>query len=147
MRLLGLEGVAVGVVVGGASEDRQRAGEVQSVDDNTGTPCADEALPKDPEEMIVVPHDSPMKKGAESPHRKACISYLGQERGSHTSPRKPHPQSPGSKALDRVLSRIASLSPGKGGPDKGGPGGGAGVRRNLSREHAVVSVCVGQCPG
>lgn len=106
-----------GVSGGGASEERRRHGGVASVESGTPVTSAPllDTLAENPQEEIVMPHNSPLKKAqTDSPQKRLCSSFLGRDKGSHTSPRRPHPLSPGSKALDQVLNRIKSMSPGKG---------------------------------
>lgn len=124
---------------GVASEEGKRVGGASLVENNV--PKSESAVPildtlsDNTEEDIVLPHNSPMKRAmTDSPRRMFCSSFLGQDKGSHTSPHTPHTLSPGSKSLDRVLNRISSMSPQTGQRE-------GVVRRKLAMEEhkAVVS--------
>lgn len=101
LRLPGLEGVSVG----GVSE---KFNEVSSVEDSM--PVSDSNAAEMPEihshseAVVVLPNNSPLK-AANSPRKNVCSSFLGS--GRQTPLARPHPISPGSKSLDRVLSRLS----------------------------------------
>lgn len=80
------------------------------------------------EEVVVLPHETVLQ----SPHRRVCNSFLGKGHAS-PSPHKPHPLSPGSKALEKVLSKHSpSSSP-----------SGAQRRLHMSRPEEDREVCQG----
>ena len=87
------------------------------------------------EEVVVLPHDYTPRKTVQSPY-KICSSFLGQAKAGQLSPhRGPHPLSPGSKALDKVLSKHSSPSPVR--------GSGAQRRLQMDRtEREEVSVAI-----
>lgn len=100
-----------GLVLGGVSERSRKPGEVLSVEDSV--PVSDSNVEEmsetqaNTEEVVVLPHNSPMKTLG-SPSRRVCSSFLGQGRGGHTFPHKPHPVS---KMLDQVLNRLSPSRP------------------------------------
>lgn len=97
------------------SEDKPRPEDVLTVEDSVSEMDLTEISETQPNdsEVVVLPHQSPMKKTlrrgtdtkCDSPRRKLCSSFLGQDRAGHASPHRPHPVSPGSKALDEVLQK------------------------------------------
>lgn len=121
LRLKGLEGVAMGVVldkpgVGASAEEGVAEMETQG----------------NSEEVVVIPHNSPLRTPQHAPRPHS--SFLGRGAGQASPLRgRPHPLSPGSKALDRVLQMS---SPSRPSPQ----GSGVHRRLNMSLEEDSVKV-------
>ena len=105
-------------------EDKKKPEDVLSVEDSVSDMDLTEMA--NDSEVVVLPHQSPMKNtlkksthiNSDSPRRKLCSSFLGQDRAGRSSPhrthpQRPHPVSPGSKALDEVLQK-SRVSQGQG---------------------------------